>query len=718
MIEDTPAGGTSCHGSGPRVRRQAGRLPLVALAGHPNSGKTTLFNRLTGQRARVGNYPGVTVERRVGTARLPGGRRVEVLDVPGAYSLTARSPEEQVAISALLGLQGHRRPDVVVVLADATQPLRSLYLPLQLIELGLPVVVALNMVDELEAPPDVAAISEVLGVPVVAISARRREGIEALGRAIADALKHPPRGAPPIPYPEALLRDARALGEHLPPEWPGDRRALALWALNSLDERDRLRDVPDDLRRAVMELHRAAGDRDLDLEIIGSRYGYLDANRELLEARIQRRSLGERLDAILLHPAWGFAVFIGVMLLVFQSLFTWSDPAIGVIEAGVEAAMEGLRAVLPPGVLTDLVVEGVVGGVGNVVVFLPQILLLFLFIGLMEDSGYMARAAYLMDRVMAALGLHGRAFVPMLSGYACAVPAILATRTMERRRDRLLTMMVVPLMTCSARLPVYTLIIGALFPPDRLLGIVPVQGLLMAAMYVFSTVVALVAAGVLGRTVLRGDREPLLMELPPWRVPAPGNTVRMMWDRSRLFLKEAGTIILLCTVGMWALLSFPRVEIPEDAPEPVRVELRAEQLAESWGGRVGHAIEPVLAPLGFDWKIGVGLIGAFTAREVFVSTMGIVYGVGEGVDEEYATLRNRIRAEAHADGRPVYTPLVGLTLMVFFALACQCMSTLAVVRRETRSWRWPAFLFAYMTALAWIVSFAVYQGGRLLGLAG
>jgi len=370
-----------------------------------------------------------------------------------------------------------------------------------------------------------------------------------------------------------------------------------------------------------------------------------------------------------------------------------------------------------------LLTSGIIDGVGNVLVFLPQILLLFLFIGLLEDSGYMARVAYLMDRALRAVGLHGRAFVPMMSGFACAVPAIMATRTMERRRDRLLTMLVVPLMSCSARLPVYTLIIGALFPPSTVFGLLPVQGLLMVSIYLFSTVIALVAAAVLGRTLVRGRSVPLILELPPYRFPGLRSVLTMMWQRAGSFLREAGTVILGFTIVMWLLLSFPKLDHPAEGPvagaaptldEGAAAGIAAQQLEQSFGGRLGKTLEPVIEPLGFDWKIGVGIVGAFAAREVFVSTLGLVYGLGEVGDDD-APLRDRMRAETRSDGLPVYTPLVGLSLMVFFALACQCMSTLAVVRRETQSWRWPIFLFGYMTALAWVASFVVYQGGRLLG---
>jgi ferrous iron transport protein B len=411
-----------------------------------------------------------------------------------------------------------------------------------------------------------------------------------------------------------------------------------------------------------------------------------------------------------------FALFLGLMLLVFQALFSWSDPAIGVIEDAMAAASDVVSSVMSAGILRDLMVDGVIGGVGNVVVFLPQILLLSLFIGLLEDSGYMARVAFLMDRVLKSLGLHGRAFVPMLSGFACAVPAVLATRTMERQRDRTLTMLVIPLMTCSARLPVYTLVIATLFPPSDLFGWVPVQGLLMVAMYVFAIVTTLVVAFVLGRTVVKGRRVPLILELPPYRLPSPSVTIRTLVERATVFLKEAGTVILACTIVLWALLAFPREAVTPEAgvSRAVAGETSAPAIEKSYAGRLGKAIEPVFAPLGFDWKLDVGIIGAFAAREVFVSTLGLVYGIGDA-DETATPLRDKLKAEKTADGKPRYTPLVGLSLMVFFALACQCMSTLAVVKRETRSFRWPAFLFAYMTVLAYVASFVVYQGGKLLG---
>jgi ferrous iron transport protein B len=687
--------------------------PRVAMAGNPNTGKTSVFNRLTGAQGRVGNYPGVTVELMAGELDLGPAGRVEVLDVPGTYSLVARSKEEEVAIGCLLGLRGLPPPQLVVCCVDATNLSRNLYFVLQAQELGLNLVVALTMTDE-AAPgtPGAPELAKLLGCPVVSVVGRTGHGIDALRTAIAGALGHKAEELRRW-QPSALLQERIGrVHAALPAGWPASE-ALSLWALMSVSADDEL-DVPSELRQAVQrELPDEQAGNELDAEVIRARYDWIDQQLPHEAPRPPARGLTERADAVLIHPLFGFAIFLLVNLVMFQSLFSWSEPAIGAIESLFTWTGEWVGGAMAPGILRDLLVEGVIGGVGSVVVFLPQIMLLFVFIGIMEDSGYMARVAYLMDRIMKSMGLHGRAFVPMMSGFACAIPAILATRTMDRQRDRLLTMMVVPLMTCSARLPVYTLVIAALFPTGASWLGIPVQGGLMVAMYLFSVVIALLAAWVLSKTVLPTTSSVLILELPPYRLPRLVDVLRMTWQRSGEFLRGAGTVILACSIVLWFLLNFPRHE-PDPALDPVAQHSAA--LADSYGGKLGHAIEPAIAPLGFDWKIGVGIVGAFAAREVFVATMGVVYSAGEDLDETDETLRDKLRNEKKADGTPAYTPLMGLSLLVFFALACQCMSTLAVVKRETHGYKWPAFLFVYMTALAWVCSFIIYQGGRALGL--
>ncbi len=718
--------GAAAHARAPNER------PQLVLAGNPNVGKTTLFNALTGSSAKVSNYPGITVDRRSGQLVLPTGELADLTDLPGSYSLNARSAEEQIALDAIVGLQGDPVPDVVVVCIDATQVARSAYLLAQIQELGARCVVALTMVDEADrttATPDAAKLGALLGCEVVAVTARTKRGLKELVAAIDRALRKDRVAVwrwTPSPALRGHLDSVRAA---LPSSWRSEHGddALALWALTCVEPRtgndDDELDVPAELRAAVGA---CSVDRAADDEAVLGRWTWLDREVPKLIIRKVDRSLTHRIDRILLHRGLGFVTFLAVMAVVFMSLFWWSDPVIDLIDRSFKFLGGQLHGVLGDGAFTDFLVDGVIGGVGSVIVFLPQILLLFLFLGFLEDCGYLARVAYLMDRIMRSMNLHGRAFVPMLSGFACAVPAILATRTMERRRDRILTMMVVPLMTCSARLPVYTLIIGALIPGSRV-----TQGLLMVGMYLFSVMTALIAAWVMSKTVkpLKAKRLPFLIELPPYRFPRWRDVLRMMWNKSSVFLKEAGTVILGCSIALWALLYFPR-ELPagspdftalieaapsEEAKQVLDDRRQAMQLENSYGGRLGHAIEPAIAPLGFDWKIGVGIIGAFAAREVFVSTLGIVYSVGGEADEASEPLRTALREEKTPEGTRAYTPLVGLSLMIFFALACQCMSTLAVVKRETGGYRWPLFLFAYMTVLAYVVSLLVYQGGKLLG---
>ncbi len=694
-------------------------MTTIALAGNPNVGKTTLFNALTGSSAKVSNYPGITVDRRSGRMALPAGEAT-LTDLPGTYSLNARSGEEQIAFDALLGLRDEPPPDVVLVCLDATQLARSAYLLLQIRELGMRCVGALTMFDEAgAAAPDPKALGQLLEIEVVPVVARTGQGLKELAAALDRATRMAP--TPRWTWsPSAQLREhLDAIVPALPARWraslggSGADDALALWALTCVEtgdtDTDELVGIPPDVR-AVIAKQLSGGDaarRAIDDEAVLARWTWLDREIAKLAHKKPDRSRTERIDRVLLHRVVGFLAFMAVMTVMFMSLFAWADPLIDGIDRSFKWSGDQLRDVLGTGIFTDFLVDGVIAGVGAVMVFLPQILLLFLFLGFLEDCGYLARVAYLMDRIMRSMNLHGRAFVPMLFGFACAVPAITATRTMERKRDRILTMMVVPLMTCSARLPVYTLLIAALIPSSRL-----TQALLMVGMYLFSVSTSLAAAWVMSKTIkpLKAKRLPFIIELPPYRFPRIRDVLRMMWGKSSMFLREAGTIILACSIALWALLYFPRPEHPPQTPQD-----QAQRLEQSYGGRIGHAIEPAIAPLGFDWKIGIGIVGAFAAREVFVSTLGIVYAVGDDADETSEPLREALQESKKADGTKAYTPLVALSLMIFFALACQCMSTLAVVRRESGSYKWPAFLFVYMTGLAWVASLLVYQVGRLLG---
>ncbi len=702
---------------------------LIAIAGNPNTGKTTLFNVLTGSRARVGNYPGVTVDRRIGDATLDAAGDVHVLDIPGTYSLVARTAEEQIAIDAMLGLDGQPRPDAIVICVDAAQAVRGLYVVLQVMEFGLPVVVALTMMDEAGiAAPDAAELAKRLGCEVIPTVASKGRGVAELRAALDRKLASPPSKPCWRWQPSPWLRERLTTVEAaLPKDWPAVD-AMALWALMSIEEGDELRGIPPELRKAA---HLSPDERKrVDSEAIASRYTWLDRHVGPLVLHPPDRARTEKVDRILIHPMFGFIIFVVLMLGLFEALFVGADPLIRGIDQSFAALSSWLKHHLPDGIFAHFLTDGLLGGFGAVAAFLPQILLLFAFLGVLEDSGYLARVAYLMDRPMRSMNMHGRAFIPLLSGFACAVPAIMATRTMERRRDRVLAMLVIPLVTCSARLPVYTLIVVSLFPASTVAGFLPTRGLLMVSMYVFGMFSALAAAWVLSRLLppLRGPGLPFVVELPPYRRPRAKDVVLMVKDRAKRFLLDAGPLIVLCSVVLWALLDFPRapehpsrnwdqaigMAAPEDRPR-LQAELESERLQQSFAGRLGRAIEPAIAPLGFDWKIGIGLLGSFAAREVFVATMAVVYGLGpESSDGENATLRDKLRNERRPDGSLLYTPLVGLSLLLFFAIACQCSGTLAAVRRETGGLRWPAFLFAYTAGLAWLVSFAVYQIGQVL----
>lgn len=706
----------------------------VALVGNPNTGKTTLFNRLTGSRQRIGNYPGVTVERKSGSWRY-GGRRVTLVDLPGAYSLAASSPDERVALDFLTGhLAGEALPDVVICVVDASNVIRNLFLASQVADLGLPLVIALNMSDVAERAGirvDAPLLSQRLGVPVVRVVATRGEGIEALEAAVNEAADSHALMAQ-VPWPEPVETAMRHLAE-----------GLEKMGMRALDPGE-LRCVLFDRESAV--LARAGGPAHGDVEpLLAAARGIVEAgglHPVSAEALLRYKHIGhltadavafpekhhstlsQRLDAVLTHRVWGLVIFAAMMLVVFQSIYSWSGPFMDAIEAGVGWVEDGVAPLLDSWpVLQSLVVDGVLAGVGSVIVFLPQILILFFFIALLEDTGYMARGAFLMDKIFGWCGLNGKSFVPMLSSFACAVPGILAARTIEDPRARLTTILVSPLMSCSARLPVYTLMIGVFIEPAY--GALA-AGLVLFAMHFVGLAVAAPIAWALNKFLLRTQPLPFLMEMPAYRCPRLRDILWRMWQRAREFLVRAGTIIMAVAIIIWALAYFPRPEsvrenVEASAPaaagaDHVERMTDAAYIEQSYLARAGRVLQPVFAPAGFDWKITVGVLASFPAREVIISTLGTIYGVGADVDEGSGDLRSALAAARWTDGplagQPVFTLPVALAIMVFFALCLQCGATIAVMAREA-GWGWAAFAFAYMTALAWVGAVLTYQLGRL-----
>jgi ferrous iron transport protein B len=607
------------------VQAGDGRLPLIALVGHPNAGKTSLFNALSGARQKVGNYPGVTVERKSAEVGLSTGRRAELIDLPGCYGLVPRSLDEAVTRDTLLGLQaGERRPDAVLIVADATNLAAHLRFALDVLRLGIPAVMALNRMDMAARDGltlDSAGLAARLGIPVIETVAVRRRGLAELLQALEPLLALPARA--PVPFVPA---DTRALG------------------------------------REAREIAKAA---------------------TLTEG--QGRVSSRRLDAVLLHPVAGPLILAAILFLMFQAVFSWAEAPIGWIEAGI-AWLQGLvTAALPEGVFRSFLNDGVLAGVGGVVVFLPQILILFAFILVLEGSGYMVRAAFLMDRLMASVGLNGAAFIPLLSSFACAIPGIMATRSIPDEKDRLTTILIAPLMTCSARLPVYAVIIAAFIPNRALWGPVGLQGLVLFALYIAGILGAMLAALLLRRTVTRGPAPTLLMEMPAYQLPHLRDVAVGLLLRASAFLKRAGTIILGVTIALWALASFPAP--PADADRPA--------IEYSIAGRIGSAIEPLVQPIGFNHEIAMSLLPAMAAREIAVASLATIYAL-DADDGDTTGLVERLRGSW-----PLPT---ALAFLAWFVFAPQCLSTLAVVRRETGGWKWPGFLFAYLMVLAYVAA--------------
>ena len=730
--------------------RTAGAIPLaarpadaarvtrrVAVVGNPNSGKSTLFNRLTGLRQKVANYPGVTVEVTWGRCPLPSGSTLDLVDLPGAYSLRPRSPDEEIVRDVLLGIDRRTpAPDTILLVLDASSLDRQLFLALQVLGLERPTIVALNMIDitrEQGLAVDRKSLERILGVPVYETVGRTGEGLDALRAALDGG---PPAPGPrPVEHPEEIDAEVKTLAAHLSEQGvaAGAEAERIAWVLLCEESDDLVKRLAPACVAEVRARRERLDRHDAKWRGVEAERGYEAVERIL--AKVQRKvtstdPVRRRVDRIVTHRIVGPLLFALIMGVVFQAIYAGAQPLMDLIERGVGWAGNGLTALLPAGPLRSLLVDGILAGAGTLLSFLPQIALLFLFIGILEDSGYLARAAFILDRMMGAVGLPGRAFLPLLSSFACAIPGILATRTIENRRDRLATIFVAPFMSCSARLPVYALLIGA-FIPNLGWGPLSLPGLVLFALYVFGIAVAFLTAWALRRTVLRGPRASSVMELPPYRKPAWRGLLSTIRSQSLEFVKKAGTIIVAVSAVLWFLATYPT-----GAPETAAVEARlaaAEQTADaaavaalrqeaagsalrhSFAGQIGRWLEPVIAPLGFDWKIGIGLVTSFAAREVMVSTMATVWNLGDG-SEDAVSLRKAMREAKHPrTGEAAYPPLTGISLMVFFALACQCMSTVAVVRRETGTWTWPLLMLVSMNVLAWIASFGVFQGGRALG---
>lgn len=612
-------------------------VPMIAVIGHPNAGKTSLFNALTGHRQKVGNYPGVTVERKAGRVTLADRRTVEMVDLPGCYSLTPRSPDEAVTRDALLGRQaGEKLPSALLFVADATNLAQHLRFALDVKRLGLPAVIALNRMDMAARDGiriDTDALSRELGMPVVETVAVRRRGLDTLLAKLSDSI-----------------------GDALPPH--------RLEAPDAADARTLARDARKLARSVTLE-------------------------------EGQSRRISTRMDRIALHPVLGPILLAALLFLMFQAVFTWAEAPMGWIEDGIAAAQAHLSAMLPAGFVRSLLVDGILAGVGSVIVFLPQILILFAFILILEGSGYMVRAAFLMDRLMASVGLNGGAFIPLLSSFACAIPGIMATRTMPDEKDRLTTILIAPLMTCSARLPVYAVIIAAFIPARRLWGPVGLQGVVLFALYLAGILGAMAAALILRRTVTRGSTPTFLMEMPAYQWPPLRDIAAGLWLRAAAFLKRAGTIIMGVTIALWLLASYPKP--PAHATEP--------PLDYSLAGRIGSAIEPLVRPIGFNREIAIALVPGMAAREVAVSALGTVYSL-EADEDHSEGLVERLRTS--------WTLPTALAFLAWFVFAPQCLSTLAVVRRETGGWKWVWFMVAYLFAMAYVAAGITYWLAKLL----
>lgn len=674
-------------------------MTSVLFCGNPNSGKTSLFNAITGFRYKVANYPGVTVERKEATYKLPNGTTVELTDLPGIYDLHGLALDEQLASQSILDLTKSDKDSLIVAVVDATHLERNLFFLSQILDLNLPVIVAVNMIDVLESQnirfyPDL--LSRTLGVPVVGVSAKKKKGItELLDTIEKNILKKPlpPKLLQWIPQDETGERFKNSINSLI------EASNNSISVMDSISMLAGIKESPGELKSKLSleleELHKI--NIEPESYEASSRYQWIEETLASCQALsvTPTHKWTRKIDSILTHKIWGFIIFISVIALMFHSLFTLANYPMDLIDASVSSLGTWVQETLPSGILSNLIVDGIIAGVGSVIIFIPHIAILFLFLGILEDSGYLARAAFLMDRIMRPFGLQGRSFIPLLNAFACAIPAILSTRTISSRSDRLTTILIAPLMSCSARLPVYTVLIAACIPDVHLFGIISLQGSVLFGMYLLGIVGAIFVSLILKRTILKRQTAHFVMEMPPYRRPSVRSVIRETLDRVKEFLIRAGTVILACSILLWALSSYPA---PPD-------NFSGSPLEYSLAGRAGKLIEPIITPLGYTWEFGIAIIASFAAREVFVSALSTVYNISSSSDSTESLIQ--ILSNKMSDGS--FSLASGLSLMVFFVFACQCISTIAIVYRETRSKRWTIGMVAYMMILAYLGALFTYR---------
>ncbi len=695
----------------------------VALVGNPNTGKSTLFNLLTGLNQKVGNFPGITVDKKIGFCKLADSNTAEIIDLPGTYSLYPKSKDEGIVFQVLADQTNSSYPDVVVVVADATNLRRNLLLCSQVADLGFPMLLVLNMTDMARKEGlhvNVNRLSERLGIQVVAMSARKNEGLESLKQAITytNSISTQAKGIDVnIFAPEAIA----AVKEKI-------KTSNDYYALQVLHQHQHLAFFSANEQVEITEiekLYNFESSKIQGAETI-ARYRLLSTilTDVIFDTGAEKKfKVTDKLDAILTHKIWGFVIFIGILFIIFNAIFAWAVYPMDWIDASFAWLGAQGHEYLPAGMLTNLILDGVLAGLGGIVIFVPQIAILFAFISILEDTGYMARVTFMMDKMMRKVGLSGKSVVPMIGGLACAVPSIMAARNIESWKDRMITIMVTPLVSCSARLPVYILIISLIIPPDRVFGIINMQGLALMAMYLVGILAAVLIAWVMKFIFKAKEKSYFIMELPVYRMPRWKNVLLTVLEKSKTFVFEAGKVIIAISIILWVMASFGPGErfqiiekkyafsIADSTQNQKHIEalISSEKLENSYVGILGHWIEPAIRPLGYDWKIGIALITSFAAREAFVGTMATIYSV-DGGDEDTSTIRGRMLSAVNSKtGLPVYTFATGISLMLFYAFAMQCMSTVAVVYRETKSWKWPMIQLVYMTFLAYVAALFAYQ---------